>query len=176
MTLPPTNSGPSPSNPAPPSVQALLDAQLAAFNSALQDALTTQAASFQALLNAQAASFESLLEEKQDATGVKVYRALLSQSGTNDPTAVVLEDSIGSGAGTIVWTRTGSGTYLGTLTGAFPSGRVWLGVRTFNTSLATASIRLLYFTADAVSVFTQASGSFGDNNLANTPIEILVYP
>lgn len=47
---------------------------------------------------------------------VKVYRALLAQSGASAPTATVLENSLG---GTVVWTRTGAGVYLATLTGAF---------------------------------------------------------
>lgn len=48
--------------------------------------------------------------------GVKVYRALLNQTGTADPVATVLENTLG---GTVVWTRTDVGTYLGTLAGAF---------------------------------------------------------
>lgn len=47
----------------------------------------------------------------------KVYRATLTQSGTDAPVATVLENSIGA----IVWTRYSDGTYVGTLTNAFPS-------------------------------------------------------
>lgn len=53
--------------------------------------------------------------------GIKVYRALLTQSGTDAPTATVLENTLG---GTLVWTRDGAGTYLGTLAGAFATGTV----------------------------------------------------
>lgn len=45
----------------------------------------------------------------------KVYSALLSQSGTDAPTAIVLENTIGE----IVWTRDDVGVYVGTLNGAF---------------------------------------------------------
>ncbi len=46
---------------------------------------------------------------------VKKYIGLLSQAGTAAPTAEVHLNSIGS----IVWTRTGAGVYLGTLAAAF---------------------------------------------------------
>lgn len=45
----------------------------------------------------------------------KIYTALLSQSGSNDPTVVELQNTIG----TIIWTRIGPGEYLGTGAGAF---------------------------------------------------------
>lgn len=45
-----------------------------------------------------------------------VYKAYLSQTGTNNPTVVrVLQNTIGN----IVWTRSSLGQYLGTLSGAF---------------------------------------------------------
>ncbi len=50
--------------------------------------------------------------------GVKVYRALLTQTGTDAPVATVLENTLG---GTVVWTRDDTGLYTGTLAGAFPS-------------------------------------------------------
>lgn len=56
--------------------------------------------------------------------GYKVYRALLSQSGTNAPTAVVLENTLG---GTLVWTRSNAGKYVGTLAGAFPINKCSIG-------------------------------------------------
>jgi hypothetical protein len=45
------------------------------------------------------------------------YSATLDQSGTGAPAAVV---SVTTFSGTIVWTRQSVGTYVGTLTGAFP--------------------------------------------------------
>jgi hypothetical protein len=45
------------------------------------------------------------------------YLANLLQSSTSDPTATVLENSLGD----IVWTRLSTGLYAGTLTGAFPT-------------------------------------------------------
>jgi len=48
--------------------------------------------------------------------GVKAYRALLTQTGTDAPVATVLENTLG---GTPVWERSTFGTYTLTLTGAF---------------------------------------------------------
>ena len=47
---------------------------------------------------------------------LKLYRAKMSQSGSSDPTAVIMANSFGS----IVWTRSSTGLYLGTLASAFP--------------------------------------------------------
>jgi hypothetical protein len=56
-------------------------------------------------------STKEISEEK----GYKIYRALLTQTGTSVPTVTVLENSIGP----IVWTYGGVGSYVATLVGAF---------------------------------------------------------
>jgi hypothetical protein len=56
------------------------------------------------------------------AIGYNEYTALLNQSGTGAPVATVMKNSIGA----IVWTRTAPGNYIGTLLGAFPSGKTAL--------------------------------------------------
>lgn len=51
----------------------------------------------------------------------KEYVATVSQSGTGPtdaPNPTVLKNTLG---GTLVWSRTGAGNYLATLTGAFPN-------------------------------------------------------
>lgn len=50
----------------------------------------------------------------------KVYIATLTQTGTSAPTATVLENTLG---GTLVWTRTGQGQYLATLSGVFTANK-----------------------------------------------------
>jgi hypothetical protein len=50
------------------------------------------------------------------------YIALITQSGTNDPTVVELENTIGP----IIWTRVGTGIYYGTLTGAFTLDKTYV--------------------------------------------------
>ena len=52
--------------------------------------------------------------------GVKTYKALLTQTGTDAPVATVLQNTLG---GTVVWTRNGVGSYQGTLVGAFTANK-----------------------------------------------------
>lgn len=59
-----------------------------------------------------------------DSPGAKkVYKALLSQSGTEHPVATVLVNSFGDD---IAWTRDSAGEYHGTLAGAFISLKTFL--------------------------------------------------
>jgi hypothetical protein len=66
------------------------------------------------------------------------YIALITQSGTNDPTVVELENTIGP----IIWTRISTGVYEGTLTGVFTLDKVYT---TLN-QVYTNSIALVYRT------------------------------
>lgn len=52
-----------------------------------------------------------------------VYTALLSQSGTDAPTAEVIQNTIG---GDVIWTRLSAGNYLATSTGHFTANRCFL--------------------------------------------------
>lgn len=52
--------------------------------------------------------------------GYSVYTALISQTGTSDPTVTVLQNTL---SGTPVWTRSSTGVYVATLTGAFPANK-----------------------------------------------------
>jgi len=47
------------------------------------------------------------------------YKAFLNQAGTGAPTATILENTIG----TIVWTYTSTGKYIGTLAGVFTANK-----------------------------------------------------
>lgn len=101
---------------------------------------------------------------------VKVYRALLTQTGTSAPTATVLENTLG---GTVVWTREGNGDYDGTLSGAFTANKTmcFAGHSLFNAIVAVVR-------ADANTINVTTSGEFVqvDEILSGTSIEILVYP
>jgi hypothetical protein len=107
--------------------------------------------------------------------GVKVYRALMTQTGTNAPVVTVLENSIGA----IVWAYDSVGTYLGTLVGAFPINKVWsiAGQRGGGTEIEIGRngddqmfIETRGFDSGVPS-FPQA-----DDILQFTSIEIRVYP
>ncbi len=104
----------------------------------------------------------------------KVYTALLTQTGTNAPTAIVLENTIGT---TISYSYTSSGTYNFIATGnpftlnktaVFISGQLLgLGFGTVTTAFVTTSNQGIIGTQ-------QSSGGVNDY-LINTPIEIRVY-
>lgn len=64
----------------------------------------------------------------------KIYRALLTQTGTSAPVATVLENTLGDD---IVWTRGGAGQYTGTLNGAFTDNKVSLPYYGDNGTVAT---------------------------------------
>jgi len=98
---------------------------------------------------------------------VKVHRALLTQTGTDAPTATVLQNTL---CGDVVWARSAPGSYTGTLTGAFPLDK----------TLVTSSVQdgdgqiitCLRLDADAITVQALADdfldGRFG--------VSVLVYP
>lgn len=104
----------------------------------------------------------------------KKYVALLSQSGTDVPTAIVLENTFN---GTVVWTRTVAGTYRATLAGAFPSeDKTWF-VLINNTATNTIFIAS-WLDADTMAVETISpitGTTHVDDKLYKSPFEIRVY-
>ena len=107
---------------------------------------------------------------QQNARPYKVYTALLSQSNTDAPVAIVLENTIGN----IVWTRLNTGQYLGTLTGAFTLDKTicFTGGNTNNANIHHTTQRN---NDSSVVVETYNSGAKADYLLAKTSIEIRVY-
>ena len=103
--------------------------------------------------------------------GYKKYVATISQAGTADPTAIILENTIGD----IVWTRLGVGQYEGLLLGAFPDAD-----RTYTIiSQANSSQGVYYITwANADSILVEwydFAYTPADSTLLNNTIEIRVY-
>lgn len=123
--------------------------------------------------------------------GTRVYRALLTQTGTDAPVATVLENTLG---GTVVWTRSGAGDYQGTLSGAFTanktvlnSGRGKIAMEGSSTYLFLVGLQRV--SNNVVSLFTTRldvtdlgpGASSQDEILGGDPespsmVEILVYP
>lgn len=104
-------------------------------------------------------------------SGVKKYVATLTLSGTSDPIATVMENTYG---GTVVWTRTGLGSYAGTLTGAFTVGKTVIFVtRVGNSNILSAGPN----TANTVSLSNWTSGGSSiDANMNGVSVEIRTYP
>lgn len=99
------------------------------------------------------------------------YIGKFSQLGTDAPVVTVYENNIGS----IVWTRVGTGSYEGTLAGAFSSGKVHL---LFNNPLQS---KIIYFynTGNSNKVYIDCTSTVpapADYNSDSLYIEIKVYP
>lgn len=97
----------------------------------------------------------------------KKYVALLTQTGTDAPVATGLENTLG---GTVVWTYSSPGVYIGTLAGAFPASKTYI-----SSSVADAEgllIQCIRASDNAVSVNVGA----GDDFLSSFGVEVLVYP
>lgn len=102
-----------------------------------------------------------------------VYTALLSQSGTDDPTVIVLENSIGE----IVWTRDQNGGYLATLTNAFPQEKTFILITANSQGIDLPFFTANWNTVDNIVVYTLDGNTvtYTDGLLINTPFEIRVY-
>ena len=105
----------------------------------------------------------------------KVYRALLTQTGTDAPVATVLENTLG---GDVVWTRGLTGIYFGTLAGAFPSGKTYVSPFQY-VDPSNGNYQLYRYDDDAVTI--ESLGGVDLHNAAfaayfPVPIQILVNP
>lgn len=100
----------------------------------------------------------------------KVYSAIISQLGTDAPTAIVLQNTIGN----IVWSRTDVGQYYGTLVGAFTVDKTGF-------LLNTPIVYETYTVIQAVDIdsinltTTDGTNTPVDEYLSNVFVEIRVY-
>lgn len=105
-----------------------------------------------------------------------VYRGLLTQTGTSAPTVKVLENNLG---GTLVWTYSGVGDYLVTLSGAFPDGdKVFARIGTSYGTEVGGQGAFYYNNANSLGLASQKNGSLsGAENgcFTDAPVEILIY-
>jgi hypothetical protein len=101
----------------------------------------------------------------------KVYTALLSQSGTNAPFVIVLENTL---EGTLVWSVSSVGIYLGTLTGAFTLNKTVSFISGDQSADKGYGIDNLS-SVDYVRISTRLAGSLNHNQLNKASIEIRVY-
>lgn len=126
---------------------------------------------------------QATIDAVKAALGIpKVYRALISQSGTSAPLVKVLSNTIGA----IVWSRLGVGNYAATLAGAFPQFKVAItitgnsGARYsyIGTWASVNAVHVASYYTDIVN--DQISPTQQDSLLGGTDyvahVEILVYP
>jgi hypothetical protein len=107
-----------------------------------------------------------------DARPYKVYSALLSQTGTSAPTAVILENTLG---GTPVFSYVGEGEYRMTLSGAFPQLKYFSPspINYYNSTPGDGVITYYWFRENDNSVFIACLD--GNGELNNAPIGFVVY-
>jgi hypothetical protein len=102
----------------------------------------------------------------------KKYIALITQTSTNAPTVIELENTIGP----IVWTRTAVGEYEGTLTGAFTANKTYVTLsQVYKNSMAVIYRK----TDDIIEIETtnlhSPTAAHHDTHLSNNTLEIRVY-
>lgn len=115
------------------------------------------------------------------AASYLVYSALLTQTGTDAPTATILENTLG---GVPVWTRNTAGVYTATLAGVFTVDKTFISSATvYRGAEATGTVSpVANVNANEVVIRThEIIASFGSQELADavlnkTPVEIRVYP
>ena len=100
-----------------------------------------------------------------------VYTALLTQASTDDPVPTVLENTLG---GTVVWTRSGVGLYLATLSGAFTSNKTFFIVHSYAWDGANNNY-LEWVSSNQVRLQIGAGDGFLDSTYP-CMLEIRVYP
>ena len=101
------------------------------------------------------------------------YIALISQSSTSAPTVIELENTIGP----IVWTRSGTGVYYGTLTDMFPDpDKVYIMI---NQVVLNSIVLASYSSNDIVAIDTtnlhSPTAAHHDTHLSKNTLEIRVY-
>ena len=123
------------------------------------------------------AQFEDMLYTMFNglASKPKVYRALLTQSSTGAPTAVILENTTGE---TPTFTYVSAGQYLLTFAQTLAVGKTF--VTNGQPGLVGSTIVFRSFWNDANNIKLQTtdvnSPSNTDDALLNTAIEIIIYP
>lgn len=103
---------------------------------------------------------------------VKIYKALMNQSGSNAPVPTILKNTLGN----IVWTRLDTGVYDGTLANAFGLTNTWLMIQIQNEPNFTSSQAISHVDENTIRLSTNLpSGAESDDILANTSIEINIF-
>ena len=108
-----------------------------------------------------------------------VYRALLTQTGSNPPVATVLENTLGE-VPTYNYNNTGL-YYLATVSPILVLGKTFIR---YSVGLPTSSdvssdpysYAFSHDAADRINFSVLRNGAFTDDLLANASLEILIYP
>lgn len=108
-----------------------------------------------------------------DPRPYKVYTALISQTGTSAPTAVVLENTLG---GTVILSYVSVGTYDLTLTGGFNTNKTIVFLTKQYNSSSNIILSGSFLSTNTVRILTSNNTALQDAQLSGASIEIRVYP
>lgn len=107
-------------------------------------------------------------------TKIKRYKALLSQTGTDDPTEKVLENTLSDD---VALARSGAGVYTITLAGEFTADKTAIKIAGSEIAGAPVIISAVRTSADVITVsVVDNAGTPADAGLTDTLIEVEVYP
>ena len=140
------------------------------------------------LANQTLSTIDTSIAYTQSQQAIKKYVALISQAGSANPVATVLENTIGD----IVWTRFAQGRFRATLAGAFTTNKTYAFLNDSNPPLifdtpvdVNKSDYKIYIKAITSQDLLEIRRSYYDategilihsDDIANTSIEIRVYP
>jgi hypothetical protein len=114
---------------------------------------------------------EELAENSSTQTSYKVYTALLTQEGENDPVATILENTLDF---TITWTYNGIGNYDGISSEAFDKNKTFIIIGKGQSSSPVFAIVSLDNQSIKIRTYDDSLED-SDNVLLYTPIEIRIY-
>lgn len=112
--------------------------------------------------------------EIEDNIKYKTYRAIVTQTGTNDPVATVLQNTLGE---TITWNRQGPGDYNLVKTGGWGNTeKIFATAYNVTADQAVRSAPPLYWASDTIyKLLTYYNASQADGQLNRGMIEIIIY-
>lgn len=102
----------------------------------------------------------------------KVYTALLTQSGTDAPVAIVLENTLG---GDVSWTRANPGDYIANTSGLLTLNKTGFFIQPIDSGVEANMYNNLIDTNKVELQIKNTALEGVDNALLNTLIEIRVY-
>lgn len=105
----------------------------------------------------------------------KIWRGLVSQTGTSAPTAIELENTLG---GAITFTYISTGIYTIEGTGLFTTNKTFVTPKweTLRQGSNYATVSAVTSNTNQLSLNSYLNGAAGDALFSNHPIEIIVYP
>lgn len=118
---------------------------------------------------------KNTIQELKDLIAPKVYKAFIAQTGTSAPTMTVIKNELSAA---IVWTRSSTGVYVGTLAGAFLAAKTFFPSMNQSLPIVDRSIFIFRIDDNSISIQSRAISTTSFADLGQTDlfgIEVNVY-